>query len=145
LVAGIAGLAAYDLSRWTVVLLVDSTINPFEAFPVFGELLTGSQSSVVNWIAGTGYHVFNGIGFAVFFAIMFGTKGIWAGLIWAVALEAATLAIYPGWLDIRARGEFTLVSLSGHVAYGITIGAVSARLLRSGSDGRLRADAKVET
>lgn len=130
-VAGVLGLAAYDLTRWSIVILFRSSINPFEAFPVFGELLTGSDSTGLNWAAGTAYHVFNGIGFAIFYAIMFGTRGVRAGLLWAFALEAATLAIYPGWLDIRARGEFTAVSIGGHIAYGLTIGAVSARMLRA--------------
>lgn len=134
LVAGILGLVAYDVTRWTIVAVFGVSINPFEAFPVFGELLTGSDSATVNWVAGTGYHIFNGTGFAIFYAIMFGTRGIRAGVLWAIALEAATLLIYPGWLDIRTRGEFTAVSMGGHIAYGITIGAVSARLLRTGAD-----------
>jgi hypothetical protein len=133
LLVGALGLGAYDLTRWTVVLLFGSSINPFEAFPVFGELLTGSESERLNWVAGTGYHIFNGIGFAIFYVIMFGERGVRAGLLWAFALEAATLAIYPGWLDIRARGEFTAVSLSGHVAYGAAIGAASVRMLRNGA------------
>lgn len=132
LLVGALGLLAYDLTRWTVVLLSGSSINPFEAFPVFGELLTGSEAVKLNWVVGTAYHIFNGIGFAIFYVIMFGTRGVRAGLLWAFALEAATLAIYPGWLDIKARGEFTAVSLSGHVAYGAVIGATASRLLRTG-------------
>jgi hypothetical protein len=100
--AGIAGLAAYDIVRWLVVLATGSALNPFEAFPVFGELLIGDASHSAQFAAGIGYHVFNGIGFAVFFAVVVRRHSIAAGIAWAFFLEIATLAIYPGWLNIGA-------------------------------------------
>lgn len=130
LAAGVAGLAAYDLVRWAVVWILGSTVNPFEAFPVFGELLVGANhSNGVLFAAGAAYHVFNGIGFAVFFALLVGPRGVRAGVAWAIMLELATLAIYPGWLDVRAMREFTIVSACGHLAYGATIGWTTTRWL----------------
>lgn len=134
LVAGVAGLVAYDLARWTVVWTTGVEINPFEAFPVFGELLVGTRpSDSIRWVAGFGFHVFNGLGFAVFYSIFWGRKGMPAGVAWAFLLEVATLLVYPGWLDIRAKGEFTVVSIAGHLCYGLTIGYVAKRLTQQTS------------
>ncbi len=132
LVAGVGGLVVYDLVRWSVVWVTGVSINLFEAFPVFGELLVGSGASTgAVWAAGVGYHVFNGLGFAVFFSIFWGRKGVIAGVGWAFLLEIATLLVYPGWLDIRAKGEFTVVSMAGHVGYGLAIGYICKRLQAS--------------
>lgn len=128
LVAGLGGLIIYDLVRWSVVWVTGVAINPFEALPVFGELLVGAGTSeTTRWVAGFGYHIFNGLGFAVFFSIFWGRKGVLAGVAWAFLLETATLLVYPGWLDIRAKGEFTIVSMVGHASYGVTIGYICKR------------------
>jgi hypothetical protein len=43
-----------------------------------------------------------------------------------MGLEAAMLAIYPGWLDLEAvMKEFVAVSVLGHIAYGTTLGMIS--------------------
>ncbi len=134
MVAGAAGLVVYDLSRWSVVWVGGLDVNPFEAIPVFGELLIGSLAGdQATWVAGFGYHVFNGVGFAMFYSLLIGRKGILAGVGWAFLLEVVTLFVYPGWLDIKARGEFTAVSLAGHVGYGVALGYLAKRLLRGES------------
>lgn len=132
LVAGVAALVVYDVSRWSVVWVGGLDVNPFEAIPIFGELLVGSSvSDSATWVAGFGYHVFNGVGFAMFYSMLMGRRGVLAGVGWAFLLEVVTLFVYPGWLDIRARGEFTAVSLAGHIGYGIALGYLAKRMLRS--------------
>ena len=49
LLAGVVGLAAYDVTRWGIVLLLGLSVNPFEAFPIFGQLVTGSDTEAVRW------------------------------------------------------------------------------------------------
>jgi hypothetical protein len=127
--AGALATGAYDATRVTVVAL-GLDINPFAALPRFGELLLGTSSTVAT-VAGAGYHLVNGIGFAVAFTIVAGEHGPVAGVVWALALETLMLTFYPGWLDIRAMREFVSVSMSGHVAYGLCLGYLSRRLLHA--------------
>lgn len=129
IIAGVAATAAYDATRWTLVGLFSLSVNPFEAVPLFGELLVGSASSGVHWAAGIAYHAANGVGFAVAFTIVAGERGPLAGVVWALLLESAMLTFYPGWLDVRAIHEFVSVSALGHVAYGLCLGFVARELL----------------
>ena len=130
LVAGVGATAAYDVSRFALAALPGVEIRPWEALPLFGELLTGAAaSSRLAAVAGFLYHVANGVGFGVTYAILFGRRGVLAGIGFALVLEAVMLAVYPGWLDIRARAEFTSVSMMGHVAYGAALGSLVPWLL----------------
>jgi hypothetical protein len=90
--------------------------------------------------------------FAVAYTILFGTAGWWAGILWALGLEALMLSIYPGWLHPKAFGEFVSVSMLGHVAYGAVIGSLGRWWLRgSGREwaldalARLRGDTRGDT
>jgi hypothetical protein len=74
--------------------------------------------------------------FAVAYTILFGTVGWWAGILWALGLEALMLSVYPGWLNPQPFGEFVSVSMLGHVAYGTVVGSLARWwLLRSGPSG----------
>lgn len=128
-VAGVLATAAYDATRYAIVWLFDTTIWPFEAFPLFGGALLGAGSEG-SWVAlaGTAYHVLNGVGFAIAYTVWFGERGPLAGIGFALALEAAMLTLYPTWLDVRALREFVGVSVLGHFAYGSVLGAVAAAL-----------------
>lgn len=132
LVVGAAGTVAYGVTRVVVVALFDLPIRPFEAVPLFGQLLLGSSiATPVTDAVGVAYHVANGVGFGVAYTVVFGRYGPWAGVAFGVALEAAMLTVYPGWLNIRAINEFFSVSITGHVAYGLALGYGARRLLRS--------------
>lgn len=129
-VAGAAGTAAYDLSRYLLVSLFGWEMSPFAALPLFGQALVGAGLSGA-WVtaAGISYHIANGVGFGVAYTLWFGRRGPVAGILWALALEAAMLTFYPTWLDIRAWREFVQMSVFGHVAYGATLGLVARRAL----------------
>jgi hypothetical protein len=61
-----------------------------------------------------------------------GTRGWREGILWALGLELAMVAVYPGWLHIGALlEEFVAVSLIGHLAYGSVLGSLSRYWLRS--------------
>jgi len=137
-VSGVAATAAYDLVRVVVVAATGAAVGPFGAWPLFGAALVGEASGPVwLWAAGVAFHVVNGVLFAVAFVVALRDRGPLAGVAWALVLEAAMLALYPGWLGVGGEGlgEFVQVSVLGHVAYGLVLGGVSRRLLRGGSGG----------
>ncbi|HKT01180.1 MAG TPA: DUF6789 family protein [Rugosimonospora sp.] len=128
--AGAVATLAYDLTRVTVTYLFGLRVNPFAALPVFGQLLIAQPSaSPAAKLVGLLYHLANGIGFGTAYALLAAGWGVPAGVAFALLLEAAMLAFYPGWLDIRAIGEFFSMSLAGHLAYGATLGWLSRRLV----------------
>ena len=136
LVAGAAATITYDISRFALIRLTGIQFWPFDIFGIFGEGLIGPGASGL-WVqlAGFGYHLMNGVGFAIAFAILFGTRGILYGLGWALFLEVAMLTFYPGWLDIRSIREFVQVSMLGHLMYGLVLGFVARWLLTAGPFG----------
>jgi hypothetical protein len=130
LLAGVLALAGYDLSRLLYVRVTGSAFWPFETFRLFGQLLAGSGAPpAAILLTGTAYHVANGLSFAVAYTVLFGYRGWWAGLLWALMLELLMLAFYPAWLGLRALSDFLVISLLGHTVYGLILGTVSRRLL----------------
>ncbi len=108
-------------------------MRPFEAVPLFGQVLVGASSaSILTNALGVAYHVANGIGFGFAYALVAGSRGLFAGIAWALVLETVLLAFYPGWLDVRAGREFVSVFMLGHVAYGATLGWSAKVLLEEG-------------
>jgi hypothetical protein len=130
-IAGAAATPVYDLSRLIIVNLFHTAFWPFDIFPIFGQAIAGPQISFsVATTVGVVYHYANGIFFAIAYAIVFASRPWWTGILWALGLEALMLSIYPGWLHPKAFGEFVSISMFGHVAYGITLGAVTYLLWR---------------
>lgn len=127
LVSGLAGgflaTLAYDLSRTLFYHLFPFHVWPFEAIPLFGQLLMGDSFSK-SWTLGVGilYHATNGVAFGAAYSILFAPKGWIVGIGWALFLEALMLAIYPGWLGIKFFEEFATISVIGHLAYGFVLG-----------------------
>ena len=130
---GIAGVAAYDVVRYLIVAGLHLQVRPFEALPLFGALIAGvTPQTTASWIIGTAYHYVNGIMFGVSYGVALGRTAWYLGIAWALGLEMLMLMLYPGWLHISKAlmGEFTVVSLSGHVAYGAGLGLVTSGLIR---------------
>lgn len=130
LLSGLAATGAYDISRLALVKIGHYSFWPFDIFKRFGLALTGAATDSF-WVESVGicYHVMNGLGFAVAFAICFGTWGVVAGVVWALILETLMVSIYPGWLHLKALDEFLQVSIVGHLAYGSVLGFTCRRLL----------------
>jgi hypothetical protein len=127
---GLLALLTYDLSRWILVELLGFGFWPFDIFGAFGSALWGPGAQGW-WVqaSGVAFHVANGLGFAVGYTLLFGKRGPLAGIGFALGLEAAMVALYPGWLRIAAIDEFLQVSMVGHVVYGATLGWSTRRLL----------------
>ena len=126
LVAGLLATLAYDGSRWVIVTLFHFTFWPFDIFPIFGYAIAGAGiPHGIATVIGILYHYTNGLMFAVAYSILFAPRGWWAGILWALVLEALMLTIYPGWLHPQAFNEFVSISMLGHVAYGSILGSLS--------------------
>lgn len=125
LTGGFLATAAYDSSRYLLSLLFSSDIWPFEAIPLFGQLLIGRSFSR-EYILATGalYHLINGIAFGIAYSILLASKGRLAGILWALGLEAVMLVVYPNWLNIKFFEEFVSISVLGHIIYGFVLGMV---------------------
>lgn len=128
LVAGLPATAAYDVARLALVRATGLRIWPFDTFPLFGQAILGSSAPhSATIIVGTMYHYLNGMCFSVGYSVLFRRRFFLWGVAWAMGLEALMLIVYPRWLPAlnRVLGEFTAVSLTGHVAFGLTIGLVA--------------------
>ncbi len=136
-VAGLAATLAYDVSRFVLIELTGIRFWPFDIFGVFGRALLGAGQTGW-WVQalGVGYHLANGVGFALSYALLFGRRGLWAGIAWALCLEALMVSVYPGWLGLAALDEFLQVSIFGHLVYGGVLGSLTRySLLRGERDG----------
>ncbi len=128
--AGIPALAAYDLARFGLVSIASLSFEPFHVLPLFGDAILGPAASErAAFIAGLAFHLANGLGFAIAFAVAVRRPTVLKGIAWALTLEAAMLALYPGWLDTSITGELLPVSAAGHLAYGCVLGALAGRRL----------------
>jgi hypothetical protein len=130
-VAGPLAILAYDATRYGVVALASMSFQPFHVFPRFGQALVGpGLDEGTATLLGVLFHLANGIGFAVAYALVVRRSTVARGVAWALALETAMLLLYPGWLGVSLAGELLPVSLCGHLAYGAVLGRACARLER---------------
>ena len=130
LAAGVAATSAYDLGRMALVAAAHLQYDPFKTFPLFGWLMLGTGVSArAAWFAGTLYHVINGLSFSVAYCLLLGGRGWLWGVAFALALEAAMMAVYPQWLTLKPLQDFLIGSLSGHILFGSTLGIVSQWML----------------
>ena len=140
-IAGFVATLAYDAVRYGLVELAGMTLKPFEAWRLFGVALTDAgQSPAVVFVAGTAFHLCNGIAFGIAYTVAFGQRGPLTGIVWALVLETFMVSVYPGWLGLQALDEFLHVTIAGHIAYGAVLGWLARSLLRGrrwGEDDRI--------
>lgn len=126
--AGVLGTAAYDATRFGFVALASLSFHPFHVLPIFGRLFLGLDAPpLAAYAVGILYHVTNGIGFAVAYALVVRRGGIWSGIACGIALELCMALLYPSWLRIIALQEFLAVSAVGHLVFGAVVGTTIAR------------------
>lgn len=130
LVAGVAALIAYDVSRLAAVELLGLKTKPFEAFRSFGDaLLPGRSRTGAALVVGICYHVINGLTFSIAYTGLFGRRGVLTGVFYGLGLELAMITLYPGWLNIKTIDEFAQMSIVGHLCFGAVLGASTKTLL----------------
>lgn len=128
--AGLVATVAYDASRLILIEITGIRFWPFDIFRVFGEALFGTAlGDRVTRMAGFLYHLANGVGFGVAYTVWWGRRGILAGVLFAMGLELCMVIVYPGWLQMKAIGEFLQVSVIGHLVYGSVLGWSARRAL----------------
>jgi hypothetical protein len=136
--AGFVATLLYDASRTILSVFDPSPYNPFEAVRHFGIGVLGPDASPDQLLAaGLVVHLINGASFGGIYALFVGRRAatwssaLLSGLVWGITLEVIQSILYPGWLQITTTlREFLVISGLGHVAYGLTLGAVVFALLR---------------
>ncbi len=130
-VSGTLATAAYDLTKFALSQLDPSPYNPFETIRAFGILLAGPTAPQAGlYLAGTAFHLLNGVAFGIAYCFLLARHGVGAGIAWGLILELFQLTLFPGWLDIRLYREFVQISSVSHVVYGTVLGLVVQRDLR---------------
>ena len=124
---GIYGLAAtlvYDLVRPAIKWIAGYQFNPFRAMPVFGMLITGLPQTdplaiAIGWI----YHFWNGISFAIMFALVRPQGGAILGMLWGLGLQGLMMFTYPHLLQLRLETPgFMMMGIIGHAFWGLVLG-----------------------
>ncbi len=122
---GLLATIAYDLVRPVLVTIFQFNANPYKAMPLFGSRITGRPTDdgvavLVGWL----YHFWNGISFAVMFALVRPRGGWFAGLLWGLGLQIFTILVYPSFLEARLDDVgFMVTGLVGHSIWGAVLGA----------------------
>lgn len=124
--AGVMGLIAYDLIRWLIMVTGIVSFDPFRAIEVFGLLILKTDvdtltTKTIGWL----FHTWNGLAFAVMYTLAFGRGKIWLAVVWSLVLEAAMVATYPSLFRIKLDAPFLIISIIGHIAYGLALGYVA--------------------
>lgn len=135
LAGGLVGTIMYDLVR---LLIHESNLvsyNGFKAIYIFGSWISGHPvDSTQAAIAGWTYHFWNGLAFGVFYTLAFGRRHwIWC-VGYALVIEALMLGLYPLFIRITDRVDFIVLSMIGHVCYGLGLGLVAQKYARNWSD-----------
>jgi len=135
--AGLLATLAYDAVRYGLVSLMSWSLDPFHAWSLFGEaILTAHSSGGARFAVGAGYHLLNGLGFGVTFALIVRRPTWWLGILWGLLLELSMALLYPRWLRIAQLQEFLTMSVVGHLVYGAVLGALCAGSVRRWCDAR---------
>src|SRR5262249_48909543 len=80
--SGLVAPLAYDASRYGTVALFELSFRPFHAFQLFGKGLLGPEvEGFPAYAAGTVFHLLNGTGFGIAFAMLVRKPNIWKGIL----------------------------------------------------------------
>jgi len=118
--AGAIATLAYDIVR---VPIAWSGMPVFKAVSYFGTVIVGgTRPTLASETLGWTYHLSNGVGFGLMYAVMASTPRWWTAVVWGLALEAAMLITpYAEVFGYVVSRQFVAISLSAHVAYGTAL------------------------
>ncbi|MBK9180762.1 MAG: hypothetical protein IPM45_14580 [Acidimicrobiales bacterium] len=120
-VGGLIGTALYDLVRQPFLVMGLRLMVPIDSYGVLA--LDAVGSSPWSGIAGWGYHVANGVGFGVTYAVLMrGRHWAW-GVLWGLILEAAAVVTpFSAAYGLRWKWDLILIAFGAHVPYGAAVG-----------------------
>lgn len=127
---GLVGTLGYDLFRVPFVLAGLRVLAPIDSY---GVLAAGAfESSQWTGLLGWTYHVTNGIGFGLAYAMLAPRRHWGWGVAWAMLLETATVVSpFASQYALRTDEGFRLVPIAiayaAHVPYGLAIGVAVQR------------------
>ena len=120
-VGGLIGTAGYDLFRLPFAFAGYRLLAPIDSYGVL--LLGAPSSSALTGFAGWAYHVSNGVGFGIAYAVVALGRRWWWGVGWAMVLETATvLTPFVDTYALRGRWGLIAVAYAAHVFYGVPLG-----------------------
>lgn len=120
--AGGFATVAYDIARLPVALAGPPV---FKAISYFGTLITGqSAPTALSEVVGWSYHLSNGIGFGLIYAVLVRHPRWWTAALWGMTLEGAMLLTpYAEVFGYKLSSKFIAITLCSHIVYGIVLWA----------------------
>jgi hypothetical protein len=120
--AGGFATLAYDIVRLPIAL---AGVPVFKAISHFGTLITNQTApSVASELVGWSYHLSNGIGFALMYAVLIPRPRWWSAALWGTTLEAAMLLTpYAEVFGYKLSSKFLAITLGSHIIYGLVLWA----------------------
>src|SRR5579884_1060230 len=91
--------------------------------------------STLSNIARWAYHFWNGAAFGIIFVLLFGTRRVWAAVLYGLAvgvgfmLSPVVQALGIGYFGLQFSPGFPVVVLTAHAAFGLALGLLARRFL----------------
>ena len=120
-IGGLLGTLGYDVFRLPFHLAGLRLLTPIDSYGVL--LLGADHSDDLTGLVGWMYHVTNGVGFGIAYAVVALHRRWWWGVLWAMVLETATiLTPFVGTYGIEGKWAIIAIAYAAHVAYGVPLG-----------------------
>lgn len=118
--AGALATLAYDVVRVPVAV---SGVPVFKAISYFGTVMLGqSAPTLASEVAGWGYHLSNGIGFGLMYAVLVVRPRWWTATLWGLGLELCMLLTpYAEVFGYKISNQFLGITIGAHVVYGLVL------------------------
>jgi hypothetical protein len=128
LLAGVLAVLTYDGVRLVLMKTAFTQFDSFKSHYIFGSWITGKDiDSTPAAIAGWTYHYWNGLAIALFYVLTFGRRHWLYAVGWAMFLEACMLGLFPLFLQVTNQVDFIVLSMIGHICYGIVLGLIAQK------------------
>jgi hypothetical protein len=120
---GVLGVIGYDVFRVPFVVGGLRLLAPIDSYGVLA--LGAHRSSGLSAFTGWAYHLSNGVGFGIAYAMVMYGRRRWWGVVWGFVLESATV-LTPFATIYGLRGKWDLIGLAyaAHIFYGLPLGYV---------------------